>query len=72
VPGMAPWWRGWPHRADGDGGDAPDVMAWPRASAEPRPSPSRVPPSSFEGAARRPYKSGWHSVAELTLVKGSL
>jgi hypothetical protein len=35
VPRMAPWWRGWPHRADGDGGDAPDVMAWPRASAEP-------------------------------------
>jgi hypothetical protein len=30
--------------------------------------PSRVPPSSFEGAARRPYKSGWHSVAELTLA----
>jgi hypothetical protein len=27
VPGMAPWWRGWLHKADGDGGDAPDVMA---------------------------------------------
>jgi hypothetical protein len=23
VPGMASWWRGWPHRANGDGGDAP-------------------------------------------------
>jgi hypothetical protein len=30
--------------------------------------PSRVPLSSFEGAARRLYKSGWHSVAELTLA----
>jgi hypothetical protein len=27
---------------------------------------SRVPPSSFEGAARRPYESGRHSVTELT------
>jgi hypothetical protein len=27
---------------------------------------SRVPPSSFEGMARRPYESGRHSVAELT------
>jgi hypothetical protein len=30
--------------------------------------PSRVPPSSFEGAARWPYESGWHSVTELTLA----
>jgi hypothetical protein len=30
--------------------------------------PSRVPPSSFEGAARRPYESGWQSVAALTLA----
>jgi hypothetical protein len=29
---------------------------------------SRVPPSSFEGAARRPYESGQHSVTELTLA----
>jgi hypothetical protein len=29
---------------------------------------SRVPPSSLEGAARRPYNSGWHGVAELTLA----
>jgi hypothetical protein len=37
-------------------------QAWNR-----RPSPlSRVPPSSFEGMARRPYESGRHSVAELT------
>jgi hypothetical protein len=27
---------------------------------------SRVPLSSFEGAARRPYESGQHSVTELT------
>jgi hypothetical protein len=30
--------------------------------------PSRVPPSSFEGAAHRPYESGWNSVTELTLA----
>jgi hypothetical protein len=29
---------------------------------------SRIPPSSFEGATRRPYESGWHSVAQLTLA----
>jgi hypothetical protein len=29
---------------------------------------SRVPPSSFEGAARGPYESGQHSVTELTLA----
>jgi hypothetical protein len=34
VPEMASWWWGWPHRANGDGGDAPDVAAWPRASAK--------------------------------------
>jgi hypothetical protein len=28
--------------------------------------PSRVPPFSFEGAALRPYGSGWHSAMELT------
>jgi hypothetical protein len=28
--------------------------------------PSRVPPSSFEGAACRLYESGRHSVTELT------
>jgi hypothetical protein len=67
VPGMAPWWRGWPHRADGDGGDAPDVTAWPLASAE-RASNSlrgyRRPLSRVRHAW--PYKSGWHNVAELT------
>jgi hypothetical protein len=30
--------------------------------------PSRVPLSSFEGAAHRSYESGWHSVTELTLA----
>jgi hypothetical protein len=30
--------------------------------------PSRVPPSSFKGAACRTYESGWHSVAELTMA----
>jgi hypothetical protein len=34
ASGMALQWLGWPHRADGDGGDAADVTAWPRASAE--------------------------------------
>jgi hypothetical protein len=29
---------------------------------------SRVPPSSFEGAACGPYESGRHSVMELTLA----
>jgi hypothetical protein len=29
--------------------------------------PSRAPSSSFEGAVRRPYESGWHSVTKLTL-----
>jgi hypothetical protein len=29
---------------------------------------SRVSPSSFEGAACRPYGGGWHSVTELTLT----
>jgi hypothetical protein len=34
ASGMALQWLGWQHRADGDGGDAPDVTAWPRASTE--------------------------------------
>jgi hypothetical protein len=29
---------------------------------------SRVPPSSFEGAACGPYESGWHSITDLTLA----
>jgi hypothetical protein len=62
MPGMASWWRGWPHRADGDGGDAPhwsDVTALSWAGAEQVFVPlSRVPSSSFEGAARRSYESG--------------
>jgi hypothetical protein len=67
---MASWWWGWPHRANGDRGDAPrwsdvTVLSW--ASAEQAfVLFSRVPPPSFEAAVRRPYESGWHSVAELT------
>jgi hypothetical protein len=65
VPGMAPWWQGWPHRADGDGGDTPDVTTWPLASAE----RASVPLQGFRRTlsrvrrAHRPYKSGCHSVA---------
>jgi hypothetical protein len=73
---QCPGWR----RGGGDGrtglmvteGTRPTSWHGPVRVQNRRPSPSRVPPSSFEGAARRPYKSGWHSVAELTLVKGSL
>jgi hypothetical protein len=72
MPGMTLWWRGWPHRADGDGGDPlywSDVTAWPWASVEQAlVPPSRVPPSSFKGAMHRPYESGWHCVTELTLA----
>jgi hypothetical protein len=64
--------RGCPHRTNGDGGDAlhwSDVMASSWASAEQTSVPfSRAPPSSFEGAVRRPYRGGWHSVTELTLA----
>jgi hypothetical protein len=62
MPGMASWWRGWPNRADGDGGDAPhwsDVTALSWASMEQASFPlSRASPSSFEGAVRGPYESG--------------
>jgi hypothetical protein len=37
VAGMASRWRGWSHKADGDGGDRfhwPDVTASSRAGAE--------------------------------------
>jgi hypothetical protein len=44
-----------------------DVTTWSWASTEQAFIPhSRVPLSSFEGAARRPYESGRHSVTELT------
>jgi hypothetical protein len=63
---------GWRHRADGDGGDTPhwfDVTTSSREGAIRASVPlSRVPPSSFEGAARGPYESGWRSVTELTLA----
>jgi hypothetical protein len=58
--------------ADGDGGDRPH---WPDATVQSCAgveysfvSPSRAPPSFFEGAARRPYGSGWHSATELLLA----
>jgi hypothetical protein len=66
------WQRGWPHRADGDGGDAPhrfDVTASSREGARQVSVPfSRVPLSSFEGAACGLYESGRHIVTELTLA----
>jgi hypothetical protein len=72
VPGMVAWQRGWPHRVDGDGGDAPhrfDVTALSREGTRQVSVPFlRVPPSSFEGATCRPYESGRHSVTELTLA----
>jgi hypothetical protein len=62
VLGMALQWWGWPHKIDGDGGDAPhwsDVTAFPWAGVEQACVPfSRVPPSSFEGAALGPCESG--------------
>jgi hypothetical protein len=76
VPGMATQWRGWPHRAGGDGGDA---LHWSDVTA-PSYAPScagvgevsvpfsRVLPSSFEGVARWSYRSRRHSVTELTLA----
>jgi hypothetical protein len=58
--------------ADGDGGDAPhwsDVMTSSRAGARQAFVPfSRVLPYSFEGVAYGSYKSGRHSVTELTLA----
>jgi hypothetical protein len=53
APGMALQWLGWPHRADGDGGVAPDVTAWPRAGAE----QASVPLRGF----RRPLSRVWRS-----------
>jgi hypothetical protein len=71
-PGMVAQRRGWPKRARGDGGDAlhwSDVTVLSHMGVGQVFVPfSRVPPSSFEGAARRPYGGGWHSVTELTLA----
>jgi hypothetical protein len=59
---MASWWRGWPHRADGDGRDAPHwfditVLSW--ASMEQASVPfSRALPSFFEGAVHQPSGVG--------------
>jgi hypothetical protein len=62
--------QGWPHRADGDGGDVPhwfDVTALSREGVRQVPVAFlRVPPSYFEGAVLGPYESGRHSVTELT------
>jgi hypothetical protein len=53
VPGMVVQWRGWPHRAEGDGGDAlhwSDVMVSSHAGAGLMPVPlSRVLPPYFKG-----------------------
>jgi hypothetical protein len=48
VPGMASWWRGWPHRADGDERDTlhwSDITALSWVSAE----QASAPP--FEGSS---------------------
>jgi hypothetical protein len=72
TPGVVLQCPGFPHRADGDGGDAHhwfDDTASSRAGARQVSVPlSRVPPSSFDGAACGPYESGRHSVTELTLA----
>jgi hypothetical protein len=64
--------RGWPHRADGDGGDAPywfDVTASSCEGTRQVSVPfSRVPLSSFESAVCGLYESARHSVTELTLA----
>jgi hypothetical protein len=67
TPGMALQWLGWSHRANGDGGGrARRHSMAPRGRGTGVRPPSRVPPSSFEGLAFRPYGCGWHSAAELT------
>jgi hypothetical protein len=70
--GMGMECPGWRHRADDDGGVTPHwfgVTASSREGAIQVSVPlSRVPPSSFEGAACGPYESGRHSVTELTLA----
>jgi hypothetical protein len=72
APGMGLQCPGWWHRSDGDKGNAPhwfDVTASSREGAIQASVPlSRVPPSSFEGAACGLYESGRHSVTELTLT----
>jgi hypothetical protein len=63
---------GWLRRTDGNGGDAShwsEAPVWSWASVEQASAPlSRVPPSFFEGAERRLYESGRHSVTELALA----
>jgi hypothetical protein len=53
VPEMAVQWRGWPHRAGGDGGDVlrrPYITVSSQVGVELVVIPlSVVPPSSFEG-----------------------
>jgi hypothetical protein len=69
---MVAQWRRWPNGARGNGGDAlrwSDVIVLSRVGLGQEFVPfSRVPSSSFEGAARRSYGGGWHSVIELTLA----
>jgi hypothetical protein len=54
VLGMAMQWLGWPNKADGDGGDAPDITAWPRASVE----QASVPLRGFRCPLSRVRRSG--------------
>jgi hypothetical protein len=79
TPGMVLQRSGWWH-SGGDGCTGPTVTEGtrstgptsrrrPRAGTGETSVPlSRVPLSSFEGAARQPYRSGWYNVTELTLV----
>ena len=75
ASGMALQCPGW-RRDGGDGRAGPTVTEVTRLTgpaswcgAEQASVPfSRVLPSSFEGAARWPYESGWRSVTELTLA----
>jgi hypothetical protein len=78
ASGMALQYPGW-RRGSGDGRTGLMVTegthltgptSWHRPGGVRQASVllSRVPPSSFEGAARGPYESGRHSVTELTLA----
>jgi hypothetical protein len=66
VHGVALQGRGWPHKTDSDRDGAPAGLTSRFDPAESREEGSRVRPAPFEGAVRYPYRSGQHSVTELT------
>jgi hypothetical protein len=68
VLGVALQGRGWPHRTDSDGDGAPAGLTSRFDPAESREKGSRVQPAPFEGAVCQPYRSGRHSVTELTMA----